>query len=832
MKQLFLAAFIFQCIGAAAQAVIKGKATSESKTGISSATVNLLSGKKLKTVAADADGNFVLENVTAGSYQLQLSAVGFDNYEALIRVKENEVIDLGVINMITNSKQLQTVEVVGRSAKKYNSDYSFAATRTATLNKDIPQSIATVTKESMADRQAFHLADAVKITSGVIPSSFYNQYAIRGISQNEEGQIINGMRTRQYYFLQPLTTNIERVEVIKGPASATFASVDPGGSINLVTKKPLTVNRKEIGISVGSFSTIRGTLDFTGPLNEDKTLLYRINGAYEEARSYRDLIGNKSFLISPSFSYIPNNKTAINVEMILSNGNGNLDRGQPIFGAVAGVTNLNSTPISLNLGAPNDFFKSKEFIVMGNLSHKFTDHISFNVAYMKQTWTEDLQEHRTTNAFAVDTANRPVTSLAAMQFVQRKQFWNIDNVNSYFNFDFNTGAANHKLLIGYDLNSWHKLKGGGQNSARGFLLKDGSVAGTYVKANLANYQTITIDGQILPRPNVSHFNLNNPSYTIRNINDYNLNIRTALPAALTTNNAIYIQEQLQWKKFMVLLSLRQEWFKDITNYKSPNELSFTNSKLLPRIGLTYAATKSINVYATYLEGFQPQSNTVTLMPSTGSFFNTSKSASLFDPLISNLKEAGIKASLWKNRLQVNAAVYEINQKNILTNANVPAFPDSLITRGADRSKGFEIDVAGFVLPNLQVNASYSYIDAKIINDSKANLIGLRKENTPVNSASLWTRYNFAQGTALKDVGVGLGVQYSGEKIPWFTRDFIVPAYTLLDLALYYTPGKSNIQLAININNVTDETYLIGAQSYLRLFPGAPRNIMFTATYKF
>jgi iron complex outermembrane receptor protein len=729
---------------------------------------------------------------------------------------------------IKDTAHLQQVEIVGRLSKKYVSDYSFSATRTATLNKDIPQSISTITKELIADRQAFQLADAVKVASGVIPSSYYNQYAIRGISQNEEGQIINGMRTRQYYFLQPLTTNIERVEVIKGPASATFASVDPGGCINLVTKKPLPVDRKEISISAGSFSTLRGALDFTGPLNKEKTLLYRINGAYQEAKSYRDLVGNRSLLVSPSFSYIPNDRTAINAEMILSNMTGNLDRGQPIFGAVAGETDLKSTPTSLNLAAPNDFFKSKEFIVTGNISHRFTSHISFNTSYMKQTWTEDLQEHRTTNAFAVDTTNTAVTSLAAMQFVQRKQFWNIDNVNSWLNIDFNTGKANHTLLIGYDLHSWHKTKGGGQNAARGFLLKDGTVANTYVKANMANYQTVTIGGITLPRPNVNHFDLNNPSYTIRNTDDYILNVRTALPAALTTTNAVYIQEQLKWNKFILLFSLRNEWFKDITNYKSANPVTVTKTVLLPRVGVTYALTQHINIYATYLEGFQPQSNTVTLMPNTG----TLKAGAQFDPLISNLKEAGAKAAFLKEKISVHLAVYEINQKNVLMNANDPAFPDSLITRGADRSRGFEIDVAGFIVPNWQVNASYSYIDARVIDDSKEELKGARKENTPFNSANVWTRYNFNNTPALKDLGIGLGLQYSGDKVPWFTRAFKVPAYTILDLALYYNPGKSNIQLALNINNVANKTYWIGAQNYLRLFPGAPRNMMLTATYKF
>ncbi|HEX8016880.1 MAG TPA: TonB-dependent receptor plug domain-containing protein, partial [Flavobacterium sp.] len=197
--------------------------------------------------------------------------------KAQTNTKSNDSIAKDSIKTEAKLNELQAVEIIGRSTRKYNSDYSFGATKTATLNKDIPQSISTVTKELIADKAAIYLADAVKMTSGVIPASYYNQYTIRGISQNEEGQIINGMRTRQYYFLQPLTSNIERVEVIKGPSSATFSSVDPGGSINLVTKKPLATDRKEISLSAGSFSTFRGTLDFTGPLNESKTLLYRVN---------------------------------------------------------------------------------------------------------------------------------------------------------------------------------------------------------------------------------------------------------------------------------------------------------------------------------------------------------------------------------------------------------------------------------------------------------------------------------------------------------------------------------------------------------------------------
>ncbi len=812
-----------------AQHTLLGFVKDETNTPVINASIKVVSASQTKAIVSDINGYFELKDLTQNNYTLIISSIGYESLEQPIVL--NQAKQKLTFVLKTTAITLQDVEVVGRSRKDYNSDYSFSATKIAIKNKELPQALSTVTKELIADRGAFQLADAVKIASGVSPSSFYNQYNIRGISQNEEGQIINGMRTRQYYFLQPLTSNIERVEVLKGPASVTFSSVDPGGSINMVTKKPLAEAHKTISLSTGSFSTVRGTLDFTGPLNESKTLLYRINGAYQEARSYRDLVGNKSILISPSITYVPNDKTAINTELIYSNMNGNLDRGQPIFGAVAGKTNLNSTPISLNLGAPNDFFNSKELILMANLSHKFTQNIRFNAAYMKQTWAEDLQEHRTTNAFAKDITGADVTSLVMMQLIQRKQFWNTDNLNLYFNFNFDLGKTSHKVVVGYDSQDWQKLKGGGQNAGRGYILKDGTATNSFTVANAANYQTITVGSVTLPKANVNYFDLNNPTYTIRNINDYVLNVRTALPSALTSTKSIYLQEYLKVGKLGALLSLRNEWFKDITNYQAPKEASFTNTALIPRIGLTYEVSKNVNVYATYLEGYQPQSNTVTLMPSTGAFFGTDQSAAQFKPLLSDLKEVGVKATLLGGRFTLTSALYEINQKNILMNANDPSNPDLLVQRGADRSRGFEMDLAGYILPHWQINASYSFIDAVIMMDKDASLIGQRKENTPKHSGNIWTRYNFTSNS-LNDLGIGLGINAQGSRVPWFSRAFEVPGFTTVDAAIYYTPNKSNVQISLNINNLLDETYWIGAQNYTRLFPGAPRNFMLTATYKF
>ncbi|MDF2192040.1 TonB-dependent receptor [Paraflavitalea sp. CAU 1676] len=824
MKQIPTAVlFLLLTLTSFGQVNYAGKVTNTAHEPIEGATLVLKNKNVHTTTTTRANGIFQFAGITPGEYQLSITAIGYETWQQACII--TEVADsLREFQLKRQAQQLQTVEVLGRTSTGYTSAYSFSATRMAVANKELPQAITTVTKELISDRQAFQLADALKTASSVTATSYYNQFTIRGISQNEEGTIINGMRTRQYYFNQPLTANIERVEVIKGPASATFSSVDPGGTINLVTKKPLTIDKKEVSLSVGSFSTIRGSLDFTGPLNKEKTLLYRLNGAWQDAKSFRDLQFQKALLIAPSFSYIPTDRTSVNVELIYSNINTRLDRGQPIFGAVAGKTNLNSTPIRFNLGVPNDFFKSKEVIFQGNLAHKLTRYITFNTSYMKQTWTEDLQEHRTTNAFAIDINDQPIPTLAAMQMVQRQQNWNTDNLNSYFILQGNTGSIGHNLLVGFDLIRTHKLKGGGQNAARGYLLTNGKVASTYDPANQSQYQLITQNGIQMPRPNVDHFNLVDPAYTIRNVNDY-VFTKSALSPALIQSEALYVQEQLKWKRFTMLLSLRADWFTDITNYRANNTIKVKQFRAVPRAGITYTVSPAVNVYATYLEGFQPQANTVTLIPVAA------PAGSTFDPITSDLKEAGVKATVFKS-IQVNVAIFEVNQRNLLMNANDPANPDLLVSRGAERSRGFEMDIAGFIVPYWQFNASYSYIDATIRNDRDKSLIGARKQNTPIHSGNIWTRYNFEQVTLLRDIGIGAGMQYSGDKVPWFTRSFTIPAYTLLDAAIYYTPSKSNLQLALNINNVLDEEYWIGAQNYLRLFPGAPRNILFTATYKF
>lgn len=699
----------------------------------------------------------------------------------------------------------------------------------AIKNKELPQAISSVTKEFIADRQAFQLADAVKAVSSVSATGNYNHFNIRGITQAEDGQAINGMRTRQYYFLQPITSHIERVEVIKGPSSVTFSSVDPGGTVNMVTKKPLDESRNKVSLTAGSFGTIRGAADFTGPLNESKTLLFRFNTAFQEAKSFRDLVQNNAFLITPSITYIPNSSTVLNAEVIYSNGEGNLDRGQPIFGRINGEFDLNSTPISLNVGAANDFYRSKELIVMTNFSKSFTENVGFNVSYMKQTWQEDLAEHRTENRAAVDIDGNAIPTLAAMRYVEREQNWDTDNINTYFNFNIKSGNISNTILVGYDGSRWERSIGGGQNSARRYLRTDGSV-GNFSAANAADFQTMTVDGVVMPQPNVPHFDLANPSNAIRVTKDYSIG-EFAIPANLTTTHGIYLQNQFKVGKFSALFNLRYEWFTDIFDYEG-DEQKFTNQAFIPRIGLTYAVNDNISVYGTYLEGFQPQTNTVTLSPATEGHF-WAASPGNFDPLTSNLKELGMKGTFAQNKVQANFALYEIIQRNVLVGD--PYDLVGLVTTGEQRSRGFEWDVSGYVLPNLQLVASYAYTNSEIIEHGDSEFVGERIGGAPIHTANLWARYDI-ESTTFKGLGVGLGFQHSGDKYSWYAYSasdrVLLPSYTVFDGAVYYKPENSNMQLILKVNNITNQTYWLGALSQFRLAPGAPRNLLMTVTYKF
>ena len=722
-----------------------------------------------------------------------------------------------VKDSLTNpEKTLQTLEIVGRARNDYNSDYSFSSSKIALKNMEVPQSISTVTKELLSDRQVFRMGDALKNVTGVSTTSYYSHYSIRGVTQGwgnrDNNRLINGMTAFSSYITPPLTINLERIEVIKGPASITFASANAGGSINMVTKKPLSVNRKEVDLTIGSYGTIRSTLDFTGPLEKSKSLLYRLNLGYENSQSFRDLQGNKSYVIAPTISYVPNEKTRVNLELVFTNTNSKLDRGQPIFGVKKGQSaDLRTTPINFAIGASNDYNKNINLTVMSSLSHQFSDKVGVNMAYMKHIWDEDLLEHRTANKFAQDKTGKAIPTLVEMQISRREQKVYSDNFNAYFNVDFNLGKLKNKVVFGYDLSAFEVSRNGGWNRARGYRLKNGKTANKFDVNKIADYVT---DDKGNPVPNVPHFDLENPKYLVANLNDYIFQNREITPLHFMTNG-IYLMNQMSYGNFILNLGIRQEWYLDKTNYNLKNEVVTRQHKLLKRVGAMYKASKNINVYTSYIEGFEVQTN---------AYLGTTAYGGPFAPMSSKMFEGGLKTEWLNGKLNASVAYFNIHQKNVLTDD--PNDSNELKKQGANqRSQGVELEVTGRILPNWQINAGYSFIDANL----KENGEKYRKENTPKHSFNFWTRYDVTQG-ALQNFGIGIGGNYVGEKIAWIDRSLTVPSYMVVDAAVYYKLKK--VQLAVNVGNVFNKTYWLGAFDYTRLFPGTPRNVMFNIKYSF
>ncbi|MEM6321535.1 MAG: TonB-dependent receptor, partial [Bacteroidota bacterium] len=796
-KTLYLLLLIILPFGGlltAQNATISGKITDSNNYPLELVNVGLEGTTRGATT--DRRGNFTIDNLAAGSYTLVATSVGYADLTKIVEIADGQTMQVA-LEMEDGAVNLQSVEITGRKAVSYDNQSSFAATKVATLLKDVPQAISYVTKEVMEDRQAYRVNDVVKNISGVNQFSFYNDYTIRGFRSQQE--LINGLRVIGLFVPQILTANLERVEIIKGPASAVFGNASPGGTMNRVTKKPLASERKAINFTTGSFNTLRSTLDFTGPLNDEGTLLYRLNLGYEDSDDFRDLQRFKSFMVAPSITFLPTDKTSVNFDLVLTNFDGKLDRGQPIFGASAG-TDLESTPINFAIGAANDFHRTDVFYSTLSLTHQFTNNFSFNASYMRYAFREDLFEHRTSNRFAVDGDGEEIPTLMGMRISARNQKRISDNLNAYFVWDTNTGAINHKIVFGYDFVQQIRPVGSGF-----IFTSSGSIYRT-VDGGLSAYDPENRDQFIFdgdnPRPNIPHFNLENPNYTYGFPSDYILGRSSGAPNRFFSNG-IYIQDQIKIDKFQVLLGLRQEFYNDVINYQQPNEETVEQDKLLPRLGLVYSLTDKINLYGSYTQSFQPQA-AANLDISRGG---------PFDPEEGSMIEVGAKGSFFNDKLSATIALYDINNENLLISD-----PDSdfLIQRGAEAARGIEIDLNGRIGPDLSITANYSYNKATIEEDDNEAVVGELKENAPLHSGGFFANY------ALGDSGLNfnLGANFVTER-ETFDRRLTLPSYTVWDVGASYKVNR--VKVALTYNNVFDKTHWVGGYSFVRLFPGAPRN---------
>jgi iron complex outermembrane recepter protein len=744
-------------------------------------TIELKNQKRI-TVTGN-NGDFRFERLPALQDTLIITSIESRTYSLPVALRKNEAADLGDVHLSFNVRQLQDVEVKGRIGHSYKSDYSFFGNKTEAPIKDIPQSISTVTKELIKDKMEFTLKDAMDEVAGVNQYSGFDEYTIRGF-RAENSRDINGLRGYNTTYTNSMLVNIERVEVIKGPTATLYGNCDPGGTINLVTKKPLENNESEIDIYGGTWDHFRTQGDVTGPLNKSKTLLYRFNAGYDITDSWRNEQHSNSFEVAPSMSYIPSDRLQVNLDLSASHINTVLDWGQPGF--AGNPNNVYSTPISLSASQQGDYLRETDIAAIATVSYKFNNHFSFNMGWLHYTTSQDVGNHGVEGYITPDSVDLYYTAWTYPTTT--------NTISSYFTYKFNTGRANNELVFGYD----------------------------FIRS------TVNLNQNYYELPNqfgtgsgiVGTFSLKNPIYPVRPVSSYRLSNfdsdATDVDDNIYHTQGVYVQDQISLNRWKLLFSLREEFYKGDDVGDSSQDLGET--VFLPRIGLVYQITPNISAYATYNKGFDAfEASTSTQV------FN-----SPFKPQISEVIEDGLKGNFLNNKLSATMAIYQLTLLNVAVSANIISNPNLYIQQGQNRSRGIELETVGNILPNLSVTLSYANCLAQVTESLVPSQVGMRVENAPRNSSGSWIKYTFDKGFIK-----GFGISAGHSQVGW--RETLDPAttlpgYLIINAGVHYK--YRHFMLAMNAFNITNETYWMGAYNNVNKWPGAPRNYMVNLGYSF
>ncbi|MEZ0451535.1 TonB-dependent receptor [Sphingobacterium thalpophilum] len=778
----------------------------QDKNGVPIPGVTITLANHGQQTTTDADGEFRLIAAVGFPLQLQVAALGYKSQlVSLEQISWNVKKGLR-LTLEEDDRTLGEVLVTGRRNNSYLTNNMELGGKFAGKLKDLPQSVAVLSKEFIEDKQAFTTGALIQDLAGVTEASSYDDVIIRGFKSGYETgiRLVNGLRSGysygNSYYNAPLTLNLENIEVLKGPGASLFGDVVPGGTINMTTKKPLEQFKGAVTFAGGSFETMRTTVDLGGPLDSARRILYRFNWGYEDTRTFRDVNRQKRIMIAPSFTFKPRVGTTVDVDVVYNQFNGYLDRGMGIK-----ENNFYALPRSFTLSQPSDFYNSKTFSLSGRLTQKLTEDLSLNLSYMKSIYQEDVNEHRTLNTFA----DAPHNTIMNMRFFDRHGRDYTDNVVGYVKWDLSGNKMDHHIVAGID---FAQYRGDKENQLR--------------EARQQN-----IDGKVVPLT----FDLNHPMYTTHDLTNYVWRTQVAYPfLSPYKTTGKYIQDQISFSdQLKLVLGIRHEHYSSET-IDGQNRFHATQNALLPRLGVTYGINRQVNYFASYSQGF---------VPVGANFIQNYKDYGADKPFEAERSfqiETGLKTGFFKEQLQMDLSFFHIERRNMLiatgtiNDSGLPEYRQS----GNALSRGVELDIRGQLTPEFQVMANYTYNDTEVKSSSVASEVGQTLPGAPKNMSSAWLKYVFSQKT-LKGLGFGVGVYYVDQR----RMDNSIgkdnagnalwgqwPSYTTVNTAAYYHLGA--MKIAINLNNLFDKYYFLGGFDYTRAFAGAPRNIMVSLGYSF
>lgn len=654
----------------------------------------------------------------------------------------------------------------------YKATRSASATRTDTALHETPQSVSVVPKDVLEDTGATRLQDGLDYAGGVgRANNFGGQglttFTVRGFTTGEFYR--NGFPINRGYPNAPDANTVERLEVIRGPASSLYGRGDPGGTFNVVSKQPLPESKVTLGSQFDDQGMHRATLDATGPLNQDGSLAYRLNLLGEGGESFRDDVESERYDVAPVLSWQVNDSTKIVFEGEFMRNNHPLDRGLTRYATQTGSASRDT--YIWEKGSDN-LLHNDNNMAQVRFEHLLNDNWTLGGGF--QFLDGSLKGN------AVEANGAPADGRTLQRnFNYRKLEWTDRDWQLNLTGHFDTGAFSHTLLTGIEYEDYDYS--------------------SIIRRSTASYP-IDIYNPVLgqPRPALA-----------------------SVPTTWDTENlktwAFFIQDQVALtERLKALAGVRFERFEHDYDDKRPANRDFSKGEngVTPRFGLIYDLTDTVAVYANTARSFKPNSG-------------ASLQGSGFDPEKGKSYELGVKWEAPDRQLSVDAAIYHIVKENVLTRD--PADPNYNLAAGVVRSRGLDINVAGNLTPEWRVIGGYAYVDAEVTKDNRLPS-GTRLANIPRNSFSLLNTYEFQDGLA-KGLGLGVGVKYVDDRNGQTEAvTYNMDQYTVVDLLAFYKVND-NIRLNLDLKNLFNKEYDEGAFNFYA-YPGAPRTVQAGVSYTF
>ena len=690
----------------------------------------------------------------------------------------------GLVMAVTPKEKIEIIVTADRQ-QGYRVPDASSATRTDTPIRDTPASIQVVPQQVLEEQQATRLEEALRNVSGVTflgnNSNRSTDFALRGFGNLFTGTPVLQDGFRRYNFQGiPELANIDRVEVLKGPASILYGDIQPGGVISLVSKQPLSEPFYEAELQFGSQELFRPRFDISGPLTSDGSLLYRLNGLYQHAESIQDMDTDKErFFIAPALTWNISPNTDLKVSLNYTH-----DREPVEYGTLAYRDGVAPISRSFVINEPDDSIERESLNVGYNFEHRFSENWKLRNAFRYSYTSYDY------NVTAIALSLDEETGILTRFFAEQEGHEDSYSLQTNMVGNFNTGGIKHTLLFGVDFN---------RNEESIITLAD-----------FENFSPLDIFNPVYgqtPKPDRASLSL----------------LTGSVSSQLNANRVgIYVQDQVYLLDNLILMAgLRYDTVerKRIPKSSTDETTSQSDDAFTPRLGIVYQPIPELSLYASYSQSFTPNQGATV-------------SGSLLEPERGEGYEVGVKAELLDGRLLATLAYFDITKQNVAVNdPNAPPGLSFSIATGEQNSRGIEFDIAGEILPGWNLIASYAYTDAKVTADTDPTLVGDRLAGIPFNSGSLWTTYEIQSGE-FQGLGFGVGFNYVGERQGGLPNSFKVGSYFIPNASIFYR--RDNWRFALNFKNLSDVKYIesVGNERTSGIFYGAPFSVTGSVSVQF